>query len=157
MSNEATGARRQPLDTGQARAVRRVELALEQSRLVARAEEQVAVHALEVAVDPLGRDDRLDAVDGRAVALGRAAGAHFAVDALDLEVAVVDRIGEMGGGASRLAASRSARRRAPAPTAGAGEQVRGRESGDPRPDDADIHRFIGVEQRIGRRLEEHPN
>ena len=53
--------------------------------------EQVAVDALEVAVDALGADDRLDAVDRRGVAAAASRAPSGAVQALELDVAVVER------------------------------------------------------------------
>ena len=58
------------LDARQAGAVRGLELVVEHLSVVVAAEEEVAVEAREVAVDLLVADDRLDAVDGRRVAVG---------------------------------------------------------------------------------------
>ena len=68
MSNAERRAR-QASHLAQPGAVRRGELAIEQLFAVLRRAEQVAVDALEVAVDALARHDALDAVDRGGVAV----------------------------------------------------------------------------------------
>jgi len=122
----------------EAGAVCRLELALELLSLGLAAEEQVAVHALEITIDVLHRSDRLDPVDGGHVTVGRHPRALASVELLDVVVAVVESRGQMGGGAAGLAAADRAvvdeRNGAPCPR----EKVGSRHSGDPRPDHAYI-------------------
>jgi hypothetical protein len=129
----ANGARSSMCHRAQARAVRRFELALERRALVAFGEEQVAVDAREVAVDALLPHDGLDAVDRRGMAVGGEARAFAAVQLLDLEVAVIERVGEVRRWSSASCRPRPARRRARDLLARAGEGVRGRHAGIPAP------------------------
>jgi hypothetical protein len=77
----------------QAGAVRGRQLAIEIVLVVTWRRKQVAVNAFEVAGNPFARDDRVNAIDGGGVAFGGKAGATLSVPTLQLEVAIVKRIG----------------------------------------------------------------
>ena len=114
-----SNADRRAADLGhvvQTRAMRGGQLAIEERFVVLGSAEQVAVEPLEVTRDPLAGHDALDAIDGRRVALGREPRAALAVEALEIEIAIVERIDEMGGRRAGLAAADARRRRARPPT-----------------------------------------
>src|SRR5205085_1835070 len=100
--------------------------------------EQVAVQPGEVAVDPLLAGDRLDAVDGGGVARGGQRRRLGAAGALQLGVAVVEGVGQVGGGPAGLAAGDRAVVQHDDRLARAGQQVGGTEAGDAGADDADV-------------------
>jgi hypothetical protein len=79
------------------RAMRRGEFLVEQLDLVAWRREQIAVEALERAVDLLVVHDRLDLIDGLRVAFRGEPRAILAVEALEVRVAIVERVHEVGG------------------------------------------------------------
>src|SRR4051812_7386497 len=119
-------------------AMGRLELALEILARLLAAEEQVALDALEVALDVFHRRNGFDAVNRRHVALGGDAGAFLAMHFLDVEVPVVGRGGGGGGGTAALPPADRAvidyHYGAPGPR----EQVGGRQTGNAGSDDADI-------------------
>jgi hypothetical protein len=136
---------------GEAGPMGRGELAVERGRRVALGEEQVAVDAREVAVDLLLARDRLDAVDGGAMALGGEADPALAVDLLQLEIEVVHLVAEVGARpAGHAAANRPVVEHGDA-HAGLRQQVRGRHSCDARADDAGIHLQVALERAAGDR------
>jgi len=114
------------------------ELALEILTFCISAKEQVAVHALEVAVDVFHRGDGFDPLNRCGVTFRGRARALPPVKSLDVEVPVVQRSGEVRGRAPCLSASDRAvideHHRASSP----GEEIGGSHTGDPRPDYADI-------------------
>ena len=88
-----------------AREARSVVLVVEDVLRVALGQKQIAVEASEVAVDVVVAHERFDEVDrGRVRARGDAR-ALLAVHARDLDVAIVDLVREVRGGARRLAAA----------------------------------------------------
>ena len=138
MSNDGNGARSTSSTARSPARLRGVELALEGLAPIAFGEEQVAVEAREVAVDALLAHDGLDAVDRRGVAVGGEPRALAAVQLLDLEVAVVEHVGEVRGGRLRHAAGDRAVVEHRHLLARAGEQVGGGQAGDAGADDADV-------------------
>ncbi len=130
------------LDVLQSGPMRGLELLVQQLPGLPGRQEQVAVDAEEVAVDPFVVRDRLDPVDGRGVALGGKPGPVLAVDLLDLDVAVIDGVGQVGGRALRLSAGDGAVIQHDDALALAGEQVGRGQPGDPRADDADVRLHI---------------
>jgi len=60
---------------------------------------EIAVHPFEVAIDPLLADDPFDSIDRCSVALGRQDGALLAVQAFELEVAIIQCGDQMRRGA----------------------------------------------------------
>jgi len=117
---------------------RGLQLFVEGGFLVVPAEEEIAIDALEPAIDVFLVADRFDPVNGCRVACVREAGAIGAVQAQDLLERVVDDIGEVGGRDRRLPVADSTgvenRHRAPF----AREQVSGRQARDTCADDADV-------------------
>jgi hypothetical protein len=126
------------LDRAQAGAVRGLELLLQRLALVALGEEQIAVDPAEIALDALFPDDGLDALDRRAVAVGGEPRALAAVQLLQLEVAVVELVGEMRRGRLRHPARHRAVVQHGDALAGAHQQIRCRQPGNTRADDADV-------------------
>ena len=127
--------------------MRGLELLVQQIPRLPGRQEQVAVNAEEVAVDPFFVRDRLDQVDGRGVALGGKPGPVLAVDLLDLDVAVIDGVGQVGGRALSLSAGDGAVIQHDDALALAGEQVGRGQPGDPRADDADVRLHV-LRQRL---------
>src|SRR6185503_20918009 len=84
------------------------------------------------------RDDGLDAVDGGGVALRGQTRPGFAMNGFEVVEAVVERAGQVRGGAARLAAPDGAVVEDDHGASLLGEQVRGGEAGDARPHDADV-------------------
>ena len=80
--------------------MRRLVLALEQVVVLAGRAEQVAVEAAELRVDILLQAEVLDAVDGGGVRLGGKRRPPLSVDPLDLDVPVVDLVGQVRGRAA---------------------------------------------------------
>ena len=101
----------------EAGAARRLELAVELVRRLSARDEQVAVHAREVAGDAALGDDRLDAVDGGGVALRGQPRPRLAVELLEAVEVVVERAGQVRGGAARSRRRRWGRRRGRRPPA----------------------------------------
>src|SRR5438067_1047776 len=77
------------LDFCQACPVRRFELSIERFRRFAGGHEEIAVEALEAAIDRFFADDCLDALDRRRMALRHQPCAVLSVEAFDFEVAIV--------------------------------------------------------------------
>ena len=107
-----------------------------------RRNEEIAVDAREVAVDasPRGRSARWGRWRRVWLSAARRAPSR-AVQTLDLVVAVVERVHQVRGGAAGLARRRSGRRRGRRRLAPSlRQQVRGRQAGDARADDAHVGR-----------------
>src|SRR5688572_22086434 len=105
------GINRHPLhdfDIGETRAMRSLQLLLEELAVVVAAEKQVTVDSFEIAIDVLERSYRFDAVDCRCVTLGGYAGSLLAVEFLDLLVEIVECSGDVSGCASGFAPSNRA-------------------------------------------------
>src|SRR5688500_14064807 len=126
------------LGVGESGAVTRLELALEILPLAVAAEKEVAVNALEVAVDVFHRRNRFDPVDRRGVNLGRHARAFAPVKPLEVVVAVIECAGQMGSRSSGLPAADRAIVDEHDRATGASEQVGGGHARDSRAHDADV-------------------
>src|SRR5439155_24183826 len=96
------------------------------------------VDALEPAVDLFFGGDDFDSIDRGGVRLVREAGALAVMNALDLEVIIVERAGEVRRGLSGLAGADRLRVEDDDALAFLGEEVRAREPGDAGADDADV-------------------
>jgi hypothetical protein len=118
--------------------VRRRELFLQLFPFGVTAEEEIAVDALEVAVDILHRHNAFDSVDGGHVTFSGDACAILPVHLLDPVVAVVERGREMRGSAPGFAASNRAIVDQDHSTTGASEEVRRCHAGDAGADHADV-------------------
>lgn len=106
-------------------------------------EEQVAVEAPEVARDALARDDVLDPIDGGGMAFRGQPRAALAVQALDCEKPVVDRIDEVRGrGAGHAAADRPILQDDDG-LPNLGKQIGSGETRDTGADDADVSGGVG--------------
>jgi hypothetical protein len=137
---------------------RRVQLAVEDVGRVSGRDEEIAVHALEVAGDLLAGSDGLDAVDGGGVALRGQLRAPLPVQPLQDEEAIVEGAGEVGGGAARLAAADGAVVEHDHLAAFAREQVGGGQARDPRPHHADVGgQVLGQGRPAGDIGGAHPN
>src|SRR5437016_2783950 len=82
----------------------RGELVFQGLQLCSRRQEEIAVHALKVAIDLLGADDGLDAVDRGTVARRRKLGVRRPASSLHDHVTIVHRTAEVGRRATRDAA-----------------------------------------------------
>src|SRR5436190_23793639 len=85
-------------DIRQSCAMHSLQLVIEDFLIFSGRQEQIAVNASKLAVNIFFPDQGFDAVNGRCVAFCRKTSSPLAVQALDLVVAIVDRIGEMSGG-----------------------------------------------------------
>ncbi len=126
------------LDPGEARLVGGLKLLVEFARLGVGGEEEVAVEAEKLAGDRLGVDDLFDRVDGSGVALGGKPGRFLAPDPRDFVVTVVDGIREVGGGPAGLPRGDRPIVKHDDFLTNLREQIRGRQTGDPRANDADV-------------------
>ena len=117
---------------------------------VAGRDEEVSVQALEVAFNLLFRDDRLDAVNRSRVALGGETRAALAVQTLQLEVAVVERVDEVRGRPARHAAADGPVIEYDNGLALAREQVRGCHPRYPCADDAHVGARVFRKRGLGR-------
>jgi hypothetical protein len=115
-----------------------VEFLVEQRDFSPGAEEQVAVQALEVAVDALLARDLLDAVNGGGLGLVDLPRLVETPQLDQLVVPVVEFGGEVGGGTRRHAPADRATIKHHDGAAGAGELAGDREAGDASPDHDDI-------------------
>jgi hypothetical protein len=129
------------------------QLAVEQVSLFifTRRLEQVAVDAVKKTVDLLPGNGLFDKIDGRGVAGGSEAGAVLTVDAFHLDEAVIDGAGEVGGGASGLAASDGTIIHHQHALAGLAQGVGRRQSGNAGADDADVGVRVGTQALPERR------
>jgi hypothetical protein len=137
----------EPLDAG---AQRRLVFAQQLVGVAARRQEEIAVEALEVAVDLLVRDDGADRLDGGGVALRGEPRAVGAVQPLDLVVAIVQRGGEVGGRGRGHAAADGPMVQNDYALPFLGEKVGARHARDAGADDAGVGSRIRVE-RLARR------
>ena len=117
---------------------RAFQLAIQHLLLSAGWKKQVTVKPREVAGDVLLSGNGFNPVDRRAVTFRRQACPPFAVQALDFEVTVVDRIGQMGCGNFGHAAGQGTVVENGHGLAGFREQVCGGQAGNARADYADI-------------------
>jgi hypothetical protein len=146
------------LDFGQAGAVRGAEFLAELLGGLARRDEEVAVEALEVAVNLLFVDDLLDEVNGRRVALGGEARAAPAVEAFEFVEAVVEGVREVRRRARSLAARERAVVQDDDGLALSRQEVSRRQSRDACADDAHVRARVRVERRIRRHFRRrHPD
>src|SRR3954470_19100627 len=129
---------RDHLNVAQAGAMRGVEFALERGTLVALREEKVAVQAGEIAVERFPAHDLVDALDRRGMAVGRDAHRLGAVQLLQLEVAVVEHVGQVAGGHARHARDERPVVEHGDRFAGLDQVVSGAQAGDTGADDADV-------------------
>ncbi len=135
-----------------------IALALEEVAVVVRPEHEVAVHARESASDAFARDDLLDGVDGRAVTLGGQSRPALAVQRAQPDEAIVHGVGEVRGGASRLAAADGPVVEDEDAASGARQEVCGGDSGNAGADDADVGSGVAVEPRVGEGVDRlHPD
>ena len=140
------------VDVPKAGASRGAQLAIELIGGFARFSEEIALDALEVAVDVMVRGDLFDAIDGRGVAVGDHLRACRAVHALELAVEAVDLVREMGARVQRHAAADLAVFDDDDLAARLHQQVCRREAGDASPDNADFGGLVPVErQTLGHR------
>ena len=135
-----------------ARADRRLQLPVEQVGRVGGDREEVAVDALEIAVDLLFGDDLLDPVDGRRVALVGQLRPLWAMQLLHLHEPVVDGRRQVRAGAAALPGRDGSvvenRDRLPIPR----EQIRRRQPRDSGADDADVDAQVVRGRRVPGRL-----
>ena len=143
----------EPRHAGPPDAMRRRQLGVEHVDAIGAAEEEIAVDALEIAVDVFGADDLLDLFDGRAMALHDETRALVAVDVLEHVDAVVHRVGEMRGRAAGFAAADCAVVDDDDFLPGFCEQICGGQSGDSGADDANVGSRISAERRERRNVE----
>ena len=118
--------------------MRGVEFALERGTLVALGEEKVAVEAGEIAVERFPAHDLVDALDRRGMAVGRDAHRLGAVQLLQLEVAVVEHVGQVAGGHAGHAGDERPVVEHGDRFAGLYQVISGAQAGDARADDAGV-------------------
>jgi hypothetical protein len=123
------------------------ELACEQIARCVEGREQEPVESLEVAVDVFLDRRLLDAVDGGGMAFSHDARAVQAVMALDFHVAIVDRVREVRRRALRHSAADLAVVDDDDGATLTRERVRGRQTADAGPDDANVGSAVAVESR----------
>jgi len=123
---------------------------LDQQLLIALRLKQISVHALEVAVNLLRRHDALDLVDGGGVALGSKARTIPAMQALDRDIAVVERAAQMRGGAASLAAGDRSIIQHHDLAAGTGHAIGNGQASDARADNADVGAQIARQRATSR-------
>ena len=122
--------------------MRCLQLAIEDVPWFTRRNEEVAVQPREVAFDPFVLDDSLDAIDRCRVALGSEASAFLPVQALQLEITVVEGVHQMGRRATGLSAPQRPVVQDHDRLAFSTEQISGGQAGDARPDDTYIRRGV---------------
>ena len=128
------------------------QLAIQHLLLSAGWKKQVTVKPREVAGDVLLSGNGFNPVDRRAVTFRRQACPPFAVQALDFEVAVVDRIGQMGCGNFGHAAGQRTVVDNDDGLTGLSEQVGGGQAGNACADDAGVRADVLVQGRASRHV-----
>ena len=128
----------------------RLQLARQDVRVVARAEEQVAGNALEITRDLFLPDDGLDGGDGLGMAVRGQSRAVHAVQTFQLEVASAEHVRQMCRGPAGLAAADGASVEYGHGTAALRQHVGGGQPGNPGANHAHIHLKIAVEPLSGR-------
>ena len=124
---------------------------------IARAAHQVPVHARERAIDAFFLADVFDRVDRHAVAVRSQLRALFAVQVFEFEVAVVERIAQVAGGARGLAAVQVVFFEDDDIVASARQVPRGGQAGDAGPHDAGPCMRVCGQWRENRRVvHRHP-
>jgi hypothetical protein len=139
---------RQSRHVDEPRTVRGLELTVQDLRRVAGPEEEIAVHDGELARDRLLGDDRLHTIDRCGVALGGVPRTACTVDALDPEVPVVERVGDVRCRASGLPTTHMNVVQDDDALSRAAEQVGGGEPGDPGAHDADVDAQVLEQPRV---------
>src|SRR6185503_15526832 len=122
-----------------------------------RCTEKKAVKPLKITIDIFSRYDLVDLFDRCGVTIGRQARAFLAVQLFDFKIAIVESVGEMGGGSTRHTTATQTiiqhYNRSPFLC----EQVRCCQPGDTRTDDTNIGAYTlfqpGLRRRVSRR---HP-
>jgi hypothetical protein len=135
------------LGVGESGAMRCFELTLEILPLAVPAEKEIAVDALEVAVDVFHRRDRFDPMDRSGVAFRRHSRAFAPVELLEVVIAVVERGGQVRGRSSCFPTTNGPIIDEDYRATGASEQVGGSHARDSRSDDADVDAQILSKRR----------
>ncbi len=118
---------------------------------------EIPVHAHEPAIEAFLLHDRFDAVDRGGVAGRRQPRPSHAMHSFELDVAIVQRIAEVSGRATRFAAADGVSLEHYHAQTRSDQVVRGREPGDAGANDAHIRLDRGVQRRVLQRWEFHPD